>query len=388
MRKHSSIWLGLIVVVVLLAVACAPKPAPAPAPTPVAAPPTKAATSAPTAAPTSVPAVAATPATTPAPAPAIPAPAPAAKLPATLSFATAGVGTTSYIVSSAFAEVLGKYAGTKVAVEPSGATARWVPLMKTKDIDFAVGCGISDVKDAYYGVNYWKDKGGPQPVLNAATGHVSPYGFNVTDPNIKSIADLKGKKIYGNMVGMRIVKGAVDILLREAGLKPGDVENLTFADVNEATKGIQEGRAVGLWYIPTVLPIVELDRAKPLYGIPVPKPMADKVLEEFPELGFYTWKKGNGIAKADMPYLNQPCGMHVRADLDPDVVYGVLSTIYAHYDEYKDKHPILQEWTPQQAPATIASPYHPGAVKLFKEKGVWKEAQEKQNQKLLALPRG
>lgn len=387
MRKSGFILVAFTLITVLLVASCAPKPAPTPAPTPV--PTTPAPTpvaAAPTQAPTAAP-------TTPAPRPATPTaapatPAPAVKLPPTLSFATAGVGTTSYIVASAFNEVITKYTGTKLTVEPSGATARWVPLMKTKDIDFAVGCGASDVKDAYYGVNYWKDKGGPQPVLNAAIGHVSPYGFNVTDPNIKSVADLKGKKIYGNMVGMRVVKGAVDILLREAGLKPGDVEILTFSDVNEATKGIQEGKAIGLWYIPTVIPIVELDRAKPLYGIPVPKAMADKVREEFPELGYYTWKKGSGIGKADIQYMNQPCSMHVRADLDPDIVYTVLSTIYAHYDEYKDKHAILKEWTPEQAPTVIFSPFHPGAIKYFKEKGVWKDEQEKMQQKLLAKPKG
>lgn len=398
MRRQLSLWLVLIVAVALLVVACAPKPVatPAPAATPLRAAPAPAATLAPAppaASPTPAPApVAAAPTprpTTPAPtpAPATPAPAPAAKLPPLMSIATAGVGTTSYIVGSAFAEVLQKYTGTKLSIEPSGATARWIPLMKTKEIDLAIGCGFPDVQDGYYGKFFWADKG-PQPVLHAATGHIMPFGFVVTDPKIKSLADLKGKKVYAEMKGMRIMSDSVKIMFREAGLKPGEVEVLTFADVNEATKGINEGKAIGVLYLPSVLPIVELDRAKPLYGVPVPKEIADKVLDELPVMGFTIWKKGEGIGKEDIPFITQPCGLHVRADLDQNVLYAFLDTVYSHYDDYKDKHPIMKSWTPQQGPSVIPLPLHPGSVKYFKDKGLWKAEYEKLQQRWLAQPRG
>ena len=373
-----SMVLTAIVIVVLLAMACAPKPTPTPAPTPVAAIPAPATPAPVSVAPTSAPTT---------PLPTTPAPTPAVKLPAIMSVATAGVGTTSYIAASAFAEVISKYMGTKLTVEPSGAVARWIPLTKTGEIDLGIHCSTTDVKDAYYGQYFWKDKG-PQPVMQVAIGQNQPYGFVVTDPNIKSLTDLKGKKVYGLIIGMRILNDLVPFILKEGGLKPGDVELLTFADVNEATKGIQEGKAIGLWYIPTVLPIVELDRAKPLYGVPVPKEIVDKTNEQFPELVSQIWKKGDGIAKSDMPYIFYPCGLAGRASLDSDTVYTFLNTIYSHYDEYKDKHPIMKWWTPEQGVSVIGSPVHPGAVKYFKEKGLWKPEHEKLQQKLLAQPRG
>ncbi|MBI4286838.1 MAG: TAXI family TRAP transporter solute-binding subunit [Chloroflexi bacterium] len=378
MRKQALAWPILVLIAVLLAAACGTRPTPTPAATPAAAPASPAAR-----APTPAPATP-TPA---APAPARPSPSPAARMPPVMSIATAGVGTTSYIVASAFSELISKYAGTKITVEPSGAAARWIPLTKTKDIDLAIHCSTTDVRDAYYGEFYWKDQG-PHPVLQVAIGQDQPYGFNTVDPNIKSLADLKGKKIYAYMKGMRILNDLVPLVLREAGVRPEDVELLTYADVNEAAKGIQEGKAVGVWYIPTVLPLVELDRAKPLYGVPVPAEVVLKAKEQFPELHPGTWKKGEGISKSDMPYVFYPCGMAGRADLDPDTVYTFLSTVYAHYDEYKDKHPIMRWWTPEQGISIVASPVHPGAVRYFKEKGLWKDEQEKLQQKLQARPRG
>ncbi|MDO8634812.1 MAG: hypothetical protein Q7R34_01015, partial [Dehalococcoidia bacterium] len=113
MAKQKIVWLTLPIILALLLGACASRSAPAPTATPLAATPLPA-----TPTPTRVVAT--------------PTPTPAAKLPPVMSIATAGVGTTSYIVASAFSEVISKYTGTKIAVEPSGAAARWIPLMKTK----------------------------------------------------------------------------------------------------------------------------------------------------------------------------------------------------------------------------------------------------------------
>lgn len=375
--KKRGLWLAVATIMVLLLLACTPKPVitPPPTPAPTVAAPTVRST---------VPTPAATTATATVASPATPA---AAKLPAVISVATAGIGSIGYISASAFAEVIGKYTSTKASVEPAGGTARWLPLMKSKQVEFAVHCAPTDIKDAYYGQFFWKD-GGPQPVVQASIGPIQPWGFVVTDPKIKTLADLKGKKVYAEIKGQRVPLEPVKIVLREGGLNPGDVEILPFADINEAAKGMSDGKAVGVFNVTSVLPLVELDRTKPLYGVPVPKEIVDKVNAEFSELGFMTWKKGDNIGKEDIPFIAQPCGMATREDMDPDIVYAILSAIYNHYDDYKDKHPVMKEWTAERAVSLIGSPVHPGAIRYFKEKGVWKDTQEKLNQKLLAQKRG
>ncbi|MBF8304106.1 MAG: transporter solute receptor, family [Dehalococcoidia bacterium] len=225
-------------------------------------------------------------------------------------------------------------------------------------------------------------------MVQASIGPIQPWGFVVTDPKIKTLADLKGKKVYAEIKGQRVPLEPVKIVLREGGLNPGDVEILPFADINEAAKGMSDGKAVGVFNVTSVLPLVELDRTKPLYGVPVPKEIVDKVNAEFSELGFMTWKKGDNIGKEDIPFIAQPCGMATREDMDPDIVYAILSAIYNHYDDYKDKHPVMKEWTAERAVSLIGSPVHPGAIRYFKEKGVWKDTQEKLNQKLLSQKRG
>jgi TRAP transporter TAXI family solute receptor len=308
--------------------------------------------------------------------------APAVKLPPILSFATAAEGTTSYIVGGAFANILKKYLGIKVAIEPSGAATRWVPLMARQEVDFGIHCAYPDMHDAYYGLAGYQ-KMGPQPVLSFADGHVVPWGLMTNDPQIKTVFDLKGKRFYGHITGQSLYERGVPALLTAAGLT-GQVNVLTFPNVGEAARGLAEGRADALIYLPMVAPILEVNRTTPLYAVVVPKEVADKVHKIEPALAGGIWKKGVAFAAQDTPSLFQGCGMAVRESLSPEVVTILLRTIYAHYDEYKGSHSVLPQWSAENAIRLHITPFHPGAIVYFKERKIWTAEAEKQNQELLA----
>lgn len=311
--------------------------------------------------------------------------APAPKLPQILSFATAAEGTTSYIVGGAFANILKKYLNLKVAIEPSGAATRWVPLMARQEVDFGIHCAYPDMNDAYYGLAGYQ-KMGPQPILSFADGHIVPWALMTNDPNIKTVYDLKGKRLYGRIVGQSLYERGVPALLSSAGLT-GQVEVVTFPNVVEAARGLVEGRADALLYLPMVAPVLEANRSRQLYAVAVPKDVADKVNKIEPALRAGIWKKGLAFAAQDTPSMFQGCGMAVRETLSPDVVAAVLRTVFSHYDEYKGSHSVLLEWSPQNGIRIHATPVHPGAISYYKEKGLWTAEAERRNQELIAKRR-
>ena len=310
---------------------------------------------------------------------------PAPKLPAIVSFATAAEGTTSYIAGGAFANILSKYVSIKATIEPSGAATRWVPLMARQEVDFGIHCAYPDMNDAYYGLAGYQ-KMGPQPVLSFADGHVVPWALMTNDPNIKTVYDLKGKRLYGRIVGQSLYERGVPALLSSAGLT-GQVEVVTFPNVIEAARGLVEGRADALLYLPMVAPVLEATRARQLYAVAVPKDVVDKVNKIEPGLMFGIWKKGLAFAAQDTPSMFQGCGMAVRETLSPAVVSTILRTIYDHYDEYKGSHSVLPEWTPENGTRLHVTPFHPGAISYYKEKGLWTAEVEKRNQELIGKRR-
>jgi TRAP-type uncharacterized transport system substrate-binding protein len=49
-----------------------------------------------------------------------------------------------------------------------------------------------------------------------------------------------------------------------------------------------------------------------------------------------------------------------------------VKAIWEHNDELGKSHPILAAWKPaRMVNPDVGVPYHPGAVRLFKEKGAW-----------------
>ncbi|MCP5368848.1 MAG: TAXI family TRAP transporter solute-binding subunit [Hyphomicrobiales bacterium] len=67
-------------------------------------------------------------------------------------------------------------------------------------------------------------------------------------------------------------------------------------------------------------------------------------------------------------------GMVIRADLSDDLVYKMTKTVYENWDEVLAGAPWWKapgEASLESAPAITLGTYHPGAVRYYKEKGVW-----------------
>lgn len=67
-------------------------------------------------------------------------------------------------------------------------------------------------------------------------------------------------------------------------------------------------------------------------------------------------------------------GMAINKDLSEDLVYRMTKTLYENWDEVLASAPWWKgpgEASLESAPAITTVPYHPGAVRYYKEKGVW-----------------
>jgi TRAP-type uncharacterized transport system substrate-binding protein len=67
-----------------------------------------------------------------------------------------------------------------------------------------------------------------------------------------------------------------------------------------------------------------------------------------------------------------------------EVAYSLVKTWAENWKELEPVHPQLRGWRPEvfvQKLATI--PYHPGAIKFFKEKGLWSSEMDRNQETLL-----
>ena len=117
----------------------------------------------------------------------------------------------------------------------------------------------------------------------------------------------------------------------------------------------------------------EMDNGLALTMLPFSEESAKKVTEE---LGGKTCSiKANEyrFLHADTASVCVGVGLYVRADTPDQLAYNVTKAFYDHIDKYKAAHRLLAKAvTVQNASEPGAVPFHPGAAKYLKEKGLLK----------------
>ena len=322
----------------------------------------------------------------------LPAAAMAKETPKLLSCTTYSVGSTGYATSMGLMEAIKKNEGIKVKVVPAGTDKSKILPLKKGMMQLSLFTGAGQYY-ALMGLGDFSAKDwGPQPLrLVYACPEGSIAGMMVRkDSGIKTLKDLKGKKV-AMIPASPACKALHEGYLAFAGLTLDDVEVVPVSSWGAAWKSVIDGSADTAHCLVASSKAVEL-AASP-HGIHwLPAPPEDKEgwarLNEYcPYLRPYSATKGAGVSKENPAQIaSYYYGLVSYPDLDEAVVYKLTKGIWNGYDIYSPMHPSLKLWTQKGALETdrFLSPYHPGAVKFFKEAGVWTPAHEKRQAELLA----
>jgi TRAP transporter TAXI family solute receptor len=272
-------------------------------------------------------------------------------------------------------------------VQPLGGPKLWLPMMKIGKCDFA-NHSAPDILNAFLGRGAYA-KMGPQPVRTVAAGHDYMFMFWTTPgKGIKSISDLKGKVAYINFKANPMFTEMAKNQLASAGLTFDDLKAvLAFSSIKEAIMGLIEGRVDAILYPVVPGAVMQVNEAKgECQFVNLTKKQAEYVADHM-----------EGYIIADIP-ANDPrfrnksavpnamCyqnAMFTSAKMDPDVVYGVVKAIFEHTDEFADSHPAAKFWSLKHRPVALAVPYHDGAIRFFKEKGLWTDRAQAYQEKML-----
>jgi TRAP transporter TAXI family solute receptor len=207
-------------------------------------------------------------------------------------------------------------------------------------------------------------KNGQQVAVSAASG-------------IKVAADLKGKRVT-------FVKGApalnqnMEAFLAFGGLTWADVQKIEVPGWGQSVDAVINGQADAVWGSTVSSKYAQLVASPQGLHFP-PLPHADKA----------AWERAHKIApwwipskietvvpgyKGELPYegSNFPYPLFVSTnDAPDDLAYGLTKAVMENYDAIKESGPSMDGYQLASQKLAFVFPYHPAAVKYYKEKGVW-----------------
>ena len=309
-----------------------------------------------------------------------------AKVMDVVTFAVPPAGTSGYILTNAYAKTLrDKTPIKKIVLQTFGGAAGWPARMQTGEVNFASHCGFKQIEEAYLGEGAFKTFGRQKNVRIMNTGHGLPFAMSVIDPKVQTFKDLKGKRIFVLMTH-RDQATAIIVAAKHAGLDyKTDMKILSVRSPREALQGLRTGRGDAFYY-GMIPPLAEIKQSKGMHALNMPDDMIAAVKKAEPIWGSLVVKAGRPPLRMDKDFqtLEIACGTAAGLKTSPETVYEATKAIFENLNEWNSVHPLAKQWSLKRATATMSAPYHEGAIRYYKEKGVWSAENEAANKAWLA----
>lgn len=293
-----------------------------------------------------------------------------------ISIGTADSGGVYYIYGGGIAKVVSSYVkDTTATAEVTPGAVDNIKLMNGGTLDLAF-TKLDIASDAVKGTGPF-EKEGKIPVRIIAKLYYDVAHAVVSESSgINSIEGMKGKRISTSapgsgheLVAQKLLEAAgVDwekdikrerISLKESGdaFKDGKIDGFFFATGMPASVMLDISNTQGVNYR-----LLDLEKYN------------DAITGKYGKIyDLYTIPKGTYAKQdQDVKTIGIPVLLVAQESTNEDLVYNVTKSLFEHQKDLIEVHKEAESLTLENAASVTVVPYHPGAIRYYKEKGVMK----------------
>jgi hypothetical protein len=296
-------------------------------------------------------------------------------------------GTNVYTVAAALAKLIQEEQGQRATLRPFQGSSVYLPMLQRGEVALGLNTNID---------GYLSFRGLPPynaPMRNLRTlGMVFPLNimFMVrADSDLVSVQDLRGQRVVVTFRANAALEQLHRGILATGGLDFDDIQALTVAGVPEAVTALQEGRADA----------VPIGLGTSL-GLQVNAALSDgiryltmgedeaRLAEIMPGTRVITVQPSDRIVGVPGPIRvsSVPDMLNTGVHLSDELAYEITRTIHLNWESLRaDLSQLPGMSAADLAPSDNMLPYHPGAVRYYRETGLWTEAHEANQTALLEM---
>lgn len=305
----------------------------------------------------------------------------------TITIASNPPGTHVYAVAAGLAKLLQQELDVRATIRPFSGSSVYLPLLQRGELLIGLNTGI-DSYLSYQGLPPWDS-----PMSNLrALGVMFPLNIMYmvrADSDFYRIEDLAGSNVVITFRANASLAQLHEGILATGGLTPDDVSAVTVAGLPEAMRALTEGRADAT---PTGLNTalsLQVNSALP-GGVRYLTMGADepRLSEIMPGSKVITVERDETSVGIEEPIRVSSVAdfLNTGTHMPEEQAYEIVKTIYQSWEMLRRDH-IQLAGTPADGivPANLVHPYHAGAVRYYKEAGLWTDEHQANQARLLAI---
>lgn len=301
---------------------------------------------------------------------------------------TGFIGSSMHALGTVMAKHMQKNLRMRVTARPYVGPSAFLPLVNTGELSMGLS-SMGEANAAYTGLDTEPRK----DVRTVARLFAMPFAFIVRkDSGIKTIADLRGKKVVLDFAAAGALTEMSQTMLDGAGLTRGDIEVITVSGVGQGIEAVVEGNADAA---PGSVSMAAVRKANATAGITVLTLAADGFEERLAQ------SQSSDIRSLVVSAGTYP-GVEVETrifaldiflvvpkSLEDEDVVKILNVLHSSWGDMQQEHNVLSNFSVAEfVHSSQTVPYHQAAIEFYKQgKGaaVWDAEADARNQKLLDL---
>ncbi len=254
-------------------------------------------------------------------------------------------------------------------------TADYIPLVNNGELEFGIS-NVVQLKHAVTGTGMSEGRKNENLKMVATLMPFRVAYIVRKDSDIQSVADLKGKRVpvfSEGSLGQFVTRA----FLADVGMTPDDVDGVAVPNFPRMWNSFSEGSTDATIVVVGAANTREFDAA---FGIRylsfVDSAEAVSAIQEYlPQAYLQTLQPDSGIPGIDGPtnIVVYDYTFFAAADTSDDMVYRAAKAVYEKEQDLLATSPFWLGFAKDRMATKNGVEYHPGAVKFYKEVGIWQD---------------
>ena len=287
-----------------------------------------------------------------------------------LRFMTGGESGTYYAYGSVLAQYAsnGDYGVNVTALSSNGSQAN-VQSLQDGEADI-VFCQSDVTSYAYNGTNLF-DGAAYKDFSVVATLYQEQVQIVTCDPNIKTVADLKGKTVSVGAANSGVYFNAVDILNAYDIDVNNDIQAV-YQDFGDSADSLKDNKIDAAFIVagaPTTA-ITDLSTTKTAYLVSMDDEHVEKLIATSPYYAKATIKADVYGTPNDVTTVSVGAVVLANNSISEDAIYGLTKSFFDGAESNAEAHAKYAELSMEEAASYEGVPYHPGAAKFYAENDI------------------